>query len=80
MSSAEVTHQIEQALDSIRPYLEADGGNVELVEINDNWDVVLRLTGACSSCSMSEMTMTAGIEETLRRAIPQLKNIKALRN
>ncbi|MFN5218592.1 MAG: NifU family protein [Sphingomonadales bacterium] len=75
-----LNHRIEEALNSIRPYLQADGGDVELVEVKDAKDVVLRLTGACSSCSMSEMTMTAGIEETLRRAIPGLGSIVALKN
>lgn len=75
-----LNHRIEEALNSIRPYLQADGGDVELVEVKDEGDVVLRLTGACSSCEMSEMTMTAGIEETLRRAIPGLGSIVALKN
>jgi Fe-S cluster biogenesis protein NfuA len=75
-----LNHRIEEALNSIRPYLQADGGNVELVEVKEEGDVVLRLTGACSSCEMSEMTMTAGIEETLRRAIPGLGSIVALKN
>jgi Fe-S cluster biogenesis protein NfuA len=72
--------RIEEALNSIRPYLQADGGDVELVEVKEERDVVLRLTGACSACEMSEMTMTAGIEETLRRAIPGLGSIVALKN
>lgn len=81
MSESEIlNHRIEEALNSIRPYLQADGGDVELVEVKDEKDVVLRLIGACSSCSMSEMTMTAGIEETLRRAIPGLGSIVALKN
>ncbi|MEY4003051.1 MAG: hypothetical protein RIT07_1093 [Bacteroidota bacterium] len=72
--------RIEEALNSIRPYLQADGGDVELVEVKEEGDVVLRLTGACSHCEMSEMTMTAGIEETLRRAVPGLGSIVALKN
>jgi Fe-S cluster biogenesis protein NfuA len=50
------------------------------VEVNSELDVVLRLTGACSTCSMSEMTMTAGIEESLRRAIPNIGKITALKD
>ena len=49
----QLSQQIEAVLETIRPYLQADGGDVELVEIQENRDVVLRLTGACSSCSMS---------------------------
>ena len=72
--------QVEQVLETIRPYLHADGGDVELVEVSSEVDVVLRLTGACSTCSMSEMTMTAGIEESLRRAIPNIGKITALKD
>lgn len=75
-----LNQRIEEALQSIRPYLQADGGDVELVEIAGDSDVILRLTGACSSCEMSEMTMTAGIEETLRRAIPGLGKIVAIKS
>ncbi len=75
----ELQEHIETVLDTIRPYLHADGGDVELVEVSSNRDVVLRLTGNCSSCNMSEMTMTAGIEESLRRSIPDLGSISALK-
>lgn len=71
--------EIDKVLDSIRPYLHADGGDVEVVEVKENKDVVLRLTGNCSSCNMSEMTMTAGIEESLRRSIPNLGSITAVK-
>lgn len=71
--------EIDKVLDSIRPYLHADGGDVEVLEIKENKDVVLRLTGNCSSCNMSEMTMTAGIEESLRRSIPDLGSITAVK-
>ncbi|MDB2589380.1 NifU family protein [Bacteroidia bacterium] len=71
--------EIDKVLDSIRPYLQADGGDVEVVEVKENKDVVLRLTGNCSSCNMSEMTMTAGIEESLRRSIPDLGSITAVK-
>ncbi|MEC8692717.1 MAG: NifU family protein [Bacteroidota bacterium] len=71
--------EIDKVLDSIRPYLHADGGDVEVVEVKENKDVVLRLTGNCSSCNMSEMTMTAGIEESLRRSIPDLGSITAVK-
>lgn len=77
--SPDVNNQISAALDTIRPYLQADGGDVELVEVNEGLDVVLRLTGACSNCEMSEMTMTAGIEETLRKSVPGLGKILAIK-
>jgi Fe-S cluster biogenesis protein NfuA len=77
--TAAIGKEITLALDSVRPYLQADGGDVEFVEVSSSGDVILKLTGACSSCEMSEMTMTAGIEETLRRSIPGLGKIVALK-
>lgn len=78
---AQPSHEeVEQVLNSIRPYLQADGGDVELVSISEELDVTLRLVGACSTCSMSDMTMTAGIEESLRRSFPSLGKITAIKN
>jgi Fe-S cluster biogenesis protein NfuA len=74
-----LTHKVEEVLNTVRPYLQADGGDVEVVEVSESRDVLLKLIGNCSSCSMSEMTMTAGIEESLRRAIPDLGKIQALK-
>ena len=62
--------RIEETLSQLRPYLEADNGNVSFVEITDEMIVRVRLEGACSSCSMSSMTLKAGIEQSLLKAIP----------
>ena len=70
--------RIEEALNSIRPYLEADGGNVELLEITEDMVVKVELQGACKSCSMSSMTMKAGIEETIRKAVPEITKVEAV--
>jgi Fe-S cluster biogenesis protein NfuA len=67
--------RVEEALDSIRPYLEADGGNVEVIEITSANVLRLELKGACKTCNMSHMTMRAGIEETIKRAVPEIKEI-----
>ncbi|MEW6468059.1 MAG: NifU family protein [Bacteroidota bacterium] len=75
---AELKTRIEDALQSIRPYLEADGGNVSLLEITDDMVVKLELHGACKSCSMSMMTMKAGIEEVIKRAVPGVKAVEAV--
>ena len=69
--------RIESTLDTLRPYLEADGGNVSLVEITPEMIVKLKLLGACSSCSMSMMTLKAGIEQSLLKAIPEIKCVEA---
>jgi len=67
--------RVEEALDTIRPYLEADGGNVEIVEITADHTLKIELKGACKTCNMSHMTMKSGIEETIRRAVPEIKDI-----
>ncbi|NBU05250.1 MAG: NifU family protein [Sphingobacteriia bacterium] len=67
--------KVEQALDTIRPYLEADGGNVEIIEITSDKKLKIELMGACKSCNMSHMTMKSGIEETIRRAVPEIIEI-----
>ncbi|MCW3105350.1 MAG: nitrogen-fixing NifU domain protein [Bacteroidetes bacterium] len=74
----ELTKRIEDALEQIRPYLMADGGNVSLVEITPENVVRLELLGACKSCSMSMMTMKAGIEETIRRSVPEITAVEAV--
>lgn len=74
----ELEQKIEIALNSMRPFLQADGGDVELVEITDTMEVRLRLKGNCSSCEMSGMTMKAGIENGLKSAIPQITHVVAV--
>ncbi|MBC7696573.1 MAG: NifU family protein [Burkholderiales bacterium] len=76
----ELFDRVENALKTIRPYLEADGGDVELLEIEGGNTARLELKGACSTCSMSHMTMKAGIEETIMRAVPEIKFVHAVRN
>ena len=68
--------QIEKVLDEVRPALQADGGNVELVEVQEDGIVKVRLTGACGSCPMSTMTLKMGIEKTLKEKIPGVKSVE----
>lgn len=70
--------RIENTLDSLRPYLQADSGNVSLVDITEDMIVRLELLGACSSCSMSMMTLKAGIEQSLLKAIPEIRGVVAI--
>ncbi len=74
----ELEEKVEIALNGMRPFLQADGGDVELVEITDDLEVKLRLVGNCSSCSMSSMTMKAGIENGIRNALPQITRVTAV--
>jgi Fe-S cluster biogenesis protein NfuA len=73
-----LTEQVEQALETIRPYLIADGGNVALEEITPDYVVKLKLLGNCSSCKMSFMTMKAGIEQAIMKAVPEIKSVIAV--
>ena len=70
--------QIEEALDTIRPYLMADGGSVRLLNVTPDWVVELELLGACGSCPMSTMTLRAGIEQALKRSVPQITRVEAV--
>lgn len=70
--------KIEEALNQLRPYLEADGGNVSFVELTDDNVVKLELHGACKSCSMSMMTLKAGIEDAIKRSVPEIKFVEAI--
>ncbi len=78
LSEESLKSRVEKALDSIRPYLEADGGNVEVKEITDDMTVKLELVGACSSCPMSSMAFKAGLEEAILRSVPEIKKVEAL--
>jgi len=68
--------KIEEALDKIRPSLQADGGDVELVEV-ENGIVKVRLKGACAGCPMSQMTLKNGIERILKQAVPGVKSVES---
>ena len=67
--------RVEEALKSIRPMLQADGGDVELVEVTEDNIVKVRLKGACGSCPMSTYTLKLGIEQRLKEAIPEIKEV-----
>jgi len=68
--------EIEKVLDEIRPALRFDGGDVELVDVQEDGTVLVRLVGACSGCGMSVLTLKAGIERVLKQKFPQIKEVK----
>lgn len=70
--------EVEMALDTIRPYLETDGGNVSIEEITDDNVVRLKLLGSCGSCPMSIMTLKAGIEQAVMKAVPSITAVEAI--
>lgn len=70
--------KVEAVLDKIRPSLQADGGDVELVEVTSDGVVKLKLTGSCSGCPMSQMTLKMGIENKLKEEVPGVKEVVAV--
>lgn len=74
MNKEELQINVEEALSEIRPFLEADGGNISLVEITDD-TVSVQLEGACLGCSVNQMTLKNGVEATIKKYAPQIKRI-----
>ncbi len=70
--------KIEAALNKVRPMLESDGGSVELVSVDKDGNVKVRLTGACGHCPMSSMTLKMGIEKVLKQEVPEVKSVVAV--
>lgn len=70
--------KIEKALEKVRPMLQADGGNVELVEVTDDGIVKLKLKGSCGCCPMSSMTLKMGIERIIKEDVPEVKEVIAI--
>jgi Fe-S cluster biogenesis protein NfuA len=70
--------RVEEALNTIRPYLQADAGNVSIVEITNENVLKIKLLGSCESCPMSIMTLKAGIEQAVKRAVPEITAVEAV--
>lgn len=73
-----LNERIEAALDTVRPHLRVDGGDVELVEVTSDMHVKIRWMGMCQSCSMSEMTLRAGIQAAIKGKIPEILSVEAV--
>ncbi len=78
IKSEDLIDRIEASLNSIRPYLEADGGNVRILEITKDNVLKLEFMGNCGSCPMSTMTFKAGVEEAIKRSVPEIKVIEVV--
>lgn len=70
--------KIKKVLDSVKPYLQADGGDISYLDVTDDMTVQVQLHGACSSCPMSIQTLKFGVEHALLNAIPEIKNVEAV--
>jgi len=77
-SLEEIVQKIESSLDSIRPYLKADGGDVKVMEITPEHIVRLEFVGACGQCTMSSMTFKAGVEAAIKRDVPEIKGVEVI--
>jgi Fe-S cluster biogenesis protein NfuA len=75
LSKKQVLEKVNHAIDSIRPYLISDGGDIELVEITEDLVVKVKLVGACQGCPFSLQTLNAGIEQAIRSELPELKEL-----
>ncbi|MFB0911465.1 MAG: NifU family protein [Flavobacterium sp.] len=75
MTTEELTTEVQKALEEIRPFLNSDGGDITLVSIEDGKHVKVRLEGACTSCSVNQMTLRAGVETTIKRFAPQIQTV-----
>jgi len=78
MSREDIFERVNQSLFTIRPYLEADGGGITLVDVTEDMEALVELHGACTTCTMSTMTMKAGVEQAIRAAVPQIKGVRAV--
>jgi Fe-S cluster biogenesis protein NfuA len=78
ISNKDILAKIEIGIETVRPYLKADGGDVELVEVTDDNVVKVRLLGSCNGCPFSVMTLKAGIEQAVRKEWPELKTLESV--
>jgi len=78
VTNDQLIEKIERSLDSMRPYLAADGGNVRVLDISDDKVVRLELLGSCGSCPMSAMTFKGGLQEAVMRAVPEISRVEAV--
>lgn len=74
----QLLQKVQDALNSVRPHLNSDGGDVEIVGISDDMVLKLRWTGNCEQCNMSAMTLKAGIEHTIKNHVPEIKSVQAI--
>ena len=78
MSKEELLKRVEVSLEKVRPYLQADGGDIEVVELTDDNVLKVRLTGACHGCPFSMQTLKAGVEQAVKSDIPEIKEVIAV--
>jgi Fe-S cluster biogenesis protein NfuA len=70
-----IKERVIKALNRVRPYLQSDGGDIELLEVNDNLEVKVKLTGACHGCPYAMQTLKAGVEQAIMKEVPEIKSV-----
>ena len=80
MTTKEIWLNVEKALDEIRPFLQSDGGDISLISIEDDTLVKVQLEGACTSCSVNQMTLKTGVEMTIKKYAPQIETVISIEN
>jgi Fe-S cluster biogenesis protein NfuA len=70
-----ISERVKKALDRVRPYLQSDGGDIELIEVTDDLSVKVKLTGACHGCPYSMQTLKAGVEQAIMKEVPEIKRV-----
>ncbi len=75
MTSDELKFNVEKALDEIRPFLQSDGGDIELISIDNDTSVKVKLQGACVGCTVNQMTLKSGVEMTIKKYAPQIEEV-----
>lgn len=75
MNSKDLLENVEKALEEIRPFLQNDGGNINLIEIENETVVKVQLIGACSTCTVNQMTLKSGVEMTIKKYAPQIQSV-----
>jgi Fe-S cluster biogenesis protein NfuA len=70
--------KVEKALESVRPHLQADGGNVELIEVSEDGIVKVKLIGSCGGCPMAAMTLQYGVTNAIKQAVPEVKDVQSI--
>ncbi|MEJ6735164.1 MAG: NifU family protein [Flavobacteriales bacterium] len=75
ITDQKILDKVEDALNQVRPYLESDGGDIRLIEVTDDFVVKVKLLGACSDCQVSMMTLKAGVEQAVKKVLPQVKEV-----
>ncbi|MBE0652080.1 MAG: NifU family protein [Bacteroidales bacterium] len=78
LDKSELEKKVNNVIDQVRPYLQADGGDIQLMEVTDDYVVNVKLIGACGSCAFSTMTLKNGVEATLQKVLPQIKEVVAV--